>query len=690
MKKIPILFSMLLCSTLLSGCNTAEQTPDNSQKGVQCFEYSDVLPDNGIYNTPFTVDESNNLYVLYEYSNGENKILINVYDSSGNKSKDISISTSEHSISSPSPVCFEAKGERLYFIFQTPSGYGVYFCDTNGNNLTEMGIADDFSDIFKAVICSDEVYLIGTPKDDCEHISKKITLESGNTAFFESDLRIIEYMDKSGQLHKVEAEYPITLTSKSDGTILIYAFDETGGYYFYELNSNDKIYNNSFGLISDIDSFGKDNEIALTGYDSGKLCITKADSTGGISDICENVYTSLPDDIKCTEDNIFFRTRESSLTAESKLLRVSSDQAASKGRINIIASQYIPTMPFSGGYEIQSDQLSSDMFSTKVVSLSSSFDISYFDSSAEYAKNMKSINAFYPLNDIDGVSEYIDKCFPYLKEACTNDKGEIWALPISLDIPVIVYNRSSCEKAGFNFSNDMTLDEFILNVYKANKMEARYDCIRYHFVRNMFAQYLVDHSDFDTDEFKTLAATLKEKCTEDYFKYDTFIYSDLMTYNVEKQLGIDDSYTNECYQQILFTMLTSSQKQTEYLSEDTELCAIPLPKISGASTNNAVCTFMCINPAAENLENAKEYISMMAKQISQKPNNLMMYDASNYSDNDYCTGLREIYSNGSIYFEIPTEIYYDGFDEYCADGIDLDTYVHDCNEKMKLYLWEKE
>ena len=52
----------------------------------------------------------------------------------------------------------------------------------------------------------------------------------------------------------------------------------------------------------------------------------------------------------------------------------------------------------SNGFEINSEQLSADMFPTKILTMSDSFDISCFSSEAGYAKNMQSSGAFYAMN----------------------------------------------------------------------------------------------------------------------------------------------------------------------------------------------------------------------------------------------------------------------------------------------------
>ncbi len=85
-----------------------------------------------------------------------------------------------------------------------------------------------------------------------------------------------------------------------------------------------------------------------------------------------------------------------------------------------------------------------------------------------------------------------------------------------------------------------------------------------------------------------------------------------------KKIGVADLVAYPEYDGIYFTIPTTNEEQTAYLSEDENLSAVPLPKISSDYLNNAVCTFLCINPGAENLENTKKYISALASELGNK------------------------------------------------------------------------
>ena len=643
----------------------------------------------------FGIDDNNIIYALSNDTDG--KINIELYSENGSVTDTISIDlseiddgTDELSYMTMYPVSVDIYDGKIFILCNISNTFKVYEYDITEKKLLQAYVAENFANVEKIEANADGIYLIGVPQGG-EYVSEEFTDENGNDILFECGQKIIECITSNGEFKAVETEYPVAFTARKDGGIIIYAFDKTGGYYFSEFKNNSlgkKSYNNSYGMLSDIDVFGNENDIIVSGVNNHKLCAGTADTGSGVSDVLENVFVYLPEDVKCNSNYIFFKSGEDFFSETKRVSRISSAAAKHKGKINVISSQFLPDMPFSNGFEINSEQLSADMFPTKILTMSDSFDISCFSSEAGYAKNMQSSGAFYALDDIEGVKEYIDGCFPYLKEACTNEKGQIWALPIRLDIPVIVYNKYNCENAGFKFDNNMTMNELSDIVYKAYEDNLRYDCIRYRFVENMLAQYLQNNDSFNTEQFRELAVFLKEKCSMDVFKFDPTIYSDMMSYNIIKELA--DMYYGQQYSEIYFTLLYTNEDQTAYISEDENISAAPLPKLSPDYKNNAVCTFLCINPGAGNLENAKNYISALTAELANKKNSMMLKSKDSCTDNDYCRALHDIYSDGQIYFAVPESIYYEGFDSYCEGGSDLETFIRDADEKMKIYLWEKE
>ncbi|MCH5348408.1 MAG: hypothetical protein J1E40_03730 [Oscillospiraceae bacterium] len=636
------------------------------------------------------------LYVISPDDLGEQIISVRVYNADGKESDKIEIgfdSIEDFPEGIPCPVDMDIYEGKLYILCKLPDGLTIYSYAPDSKKLSEIFRAEEFAHIEKMDVSADGIYIIGTPGKGAEHISEKISGENGNDIFFEYDSKLLVLVNENGESEKINTEYPIAFSVRDDGLPVVYAFDTEGGYYFSEIKNkteNKKNYSNLLGLLSDIDIFGEDG-VVISGFDGGKLCTASIIGNTGAADILEDVFIYLPGDVKCTSDHIFYKSGDSVFSEERNIHRINTSEINMSHGVRLVTSQHIENMPFSCGYKVSTQQLLPDVFSVRALSLSDTYDICCFTSDAGYARNMKTSGLFTSMNDIPGVQEYIDKCFPYLKEACTNEKGEIWALPVALDIPVIVYNKFNCEKYGFDFNG--SLDDLIETVRTADEMGIRYDCNRYRFIEGMFSRYFQTHDNFDNDDFRKLAVSIKEKCPVDIFKYDPLIHDDLFTYNVMKKvIDVDEMSPalKQSHDEIFFTLIFTSSEQTEYLSEDESLCAAPLPKLSEDTASNAACTFLCINPGTKNMENAKGYISALAMNLSAKKNNLLFSSSDSYSDNDYCNSLREIYSDAQIYFSVPSVIYEDDFEVYCNGGTDLERLIRDSDGRMRLYLSENE
>ena len=113
--------------------------------------------------------------------------------------------------------------------------------------------------------------------------------------------------------------------------------------------------------------------------------------------------------------------------------------------------------PFGCGYEIQHTELTQDKFALKVMALDKDFDLCYVNSYGSFGYSMKEYGVFYPLNDIPRIQEYLDACFPYVKEAATDVDGNIWMLPIAVDIPGVVVKKDATDEV--LFKENMTYEE---------------------------------------------------------------------------------------------------------------------------------------------------------------------------------------------------------------------------------------
>ena len=66
-------------------------------------------------------------------------------------------------------------------------------------------------------------------------------------------------------------------------------------------------------------------------------------------------------------------------------------------------------------------------------------DIPHYDTIYDFVEKNK--GSFYPLNKVPYVKEYIDGCFPYIRDAATDEDGNIRMIPIDISIPIIIYQE---------------------------------------------------------------------------------------------------------------------------------------------------------------------------------------------------------------------------------------------------------
>ena len=82
---------------------------------------------------------------------------------------------------------------------------------------------------------------------------------------------------------------------------------------------------------------------------------------------------------------------------------------------------------------------------------------------------MKNSNSFYPLNDIPGIEEYLDRCFPYVREAATKEDGTIWMLPFLVFVDGMLVQEVKFLQDNIIFSDGVTCEKLALAFLKESK-----------------------------------------------------------------------------------------------------------------------------------------------------------------------------------------------------------------------------
>lgn len=561
-----------------------------------------------------------------------------------------------------------AADSKLYITGLAAKGNCVYVYDAETERQEFVAELSEYSPT-AAVYADEKLYFTWVDYERAS--SSACPYESLSYSYDGTVVYSLDLSDNS--LTEAQIEYPVAITATPQGKLLIYAADENGLYFSAGENGSRKY--SDLGRIKAISAVNEDGDFVFCS-DSilNTLNYSSPDEQGAYSEIVPNVLT--------TQNGIKYKggfTFYVNLYSNQKLERVrNSAYVKSSNTIRIISPSYIEENPFGCGYSIKSEQLSADEFALSVLSLDSNYDLCLLSSKDEVSANLRDKGTYYPLNDIEGIDEYLDRCFPYIKEAAVTGDGEIWMLPIAVNIDVIMYNEKSCAELGIDFTSPLSAEKFYDIIHTAYNSEKNmgYDAHAYLINTDFILQILRNSDSFNTDEFRKTAEIIKEKynyaLSPDCFKPITNTINNTLT---EYSFGDPDDF--------LFSMRDYSSDQ-RYYSAGENMRACAMPSVTDVSRSVAVCTYLCINPASKNLKAAVDYAESLINHLNEN-NASMLFKDTNDNSSVCLDDLYEIYSNAGIEFNISFEIFRSDFEKYLRSEMSLDEFIAEADRKYSAY-----
>lgn len=665
---------------MLGGCKASEGEKIHNEDRVK-YDLTDASLINLYKGNLYTVD-------LLQSTESENGTRVEIFGEQGEKKGELFIKEMDGSIS-----CWDIFDDNIYFVSeimiisdetkQWENQCTLYCVGIEGGEPQKLYNFEGFSSI-KKIRASDNgtIYCFGT-KENYKDYSDTLLLDSGEIIEYSYSGEAFGYFDcNKGEYVEGEISFPVAFDER-EGNIIVYAFDKEKGYYFYDYNSKIVSYTNKLQRIEDFELINDNKDYVFAGNYIGTLAVSGISDESGIIQIDDNLVYSRCGSI-CTEGNyVCVNASDNAYSSEHSVFKYyTANVSTSNPPVNIISSSYFEPL-FSCGSQIRSKQLSEDGFALTVLSLDKSYDLAMLNTSEIYANDIKEKGSFYPLNDISGVTEYLDRCFPYIKEAATNDKGEIWMLPVSLDVCTMIYNEKNCADGDITFPNE--LEPFLQQIRKGAKVSKYYDFLRYRVAETMMNSYLSLNQGFNTDSFRSYAPLLKEMYEDEIFAPNPSINVSLAMSDkqINEKLGISDVYSDIVYNKALFTTILSSSDQRQLIGDE-NLLAASLPYAQGTKCG-AICTFVCVNPNSEHLAETLLFIERTVAHLSDWQNSFIFKEKNTYDSGKLAQSLYEIYENSQIYFDIPSDVYYNDFEKYCAGNITLEQFIEEADRKLSAY-----
>lgn len=660
-KPIVIITLLAIVISVFSSCGKKTSSVDSNSASK--FEYENTKGDDLCL---ISVDD-NTLYTV-RYDETGNAIVCS-YGEGGSKTKEIPTDIQTYNIS-----CFCVSGSGLYFAVEDT----VICLDHNGDTVREYN-SEEINLYSKIKIADGKIYFLGFG-NDINNV-EPFTAKSGLQVIYEDKGQVIGTYDIStGENNIFDIENPAAFSLNENGAV-IYAFDSEGGYYFceersadkkmYVSNTDDSVFLRTFDMI--------DNDRFVYG-DAGHLLISSITEGSGSVVISQDLLVFSSNEI-CTSGNNAYviHTIDNGPARMVERFDCSKVEISDKP-IRAIFCEYTE-LPRAVGDEVLNTRLSSEEFALKVLSLDHDFDVALIKSSEAVADSVKKLGGFYPLNDLQGVVNYSEKCFPNIQKAIRETNGDIKLLPICFDVPAIVLNRNNCEKKGITF--DTSWNNYLSMLESNSENSKDFMSLEYNIRDNIFMQQIYNRGSFDTNEFAELAESLKRLHNSDFLKANFELYNDLIT---EMTMPYEE-YQRKVSESFLFSLESQFISQQSFIGNKISITAASVPVTEGGAYGG-ICTFLCVNPYSDRLEEALRYAERTAEFLSEQNNSFLLADTNKYSDDEFTQRLYKVYSNAEVFINVPSEIYWDDFDMYLNGEMSVEQYIDEADRKLKVYLNE--
>lgn len=671
----------LICSLCLLLCFGACTGQDREQIELLDAEKT-LFQYTGTENAKrIAVDEAGMLYTT-EFVMGENlegnmdlKQKVSVYDLQGTCTEVVDLP-----IGSGDAQVLYAEAGYLYFVIFDMSKNKPVLYEVNPSTweIRERFCFSSYKIISEMVRIEDYIYVIGQLENpeakQYELHPEVLAYNYGGEAI--SRINITEEYPIEQQL---SFDFPISIFRTEKG-LGIYAYDERKGFGIIELNHAAGTLEEKCWKVTITPSqyFTKcEKGYLYYNLNYGRMYYgnedgTEADITGTIIRMYEE-----PD---YTKGFVFYKNEMSGGMVERICV---ADILQENREIKLLMHKDTMDIPYGCGYQMEKNTLDSESFSLKVLAQDRDYDVYVLSSRNPVAYNLKKNGAFYPLNEVEGVEEYLDACFPYLKELATNEDGDIWMIPVALAIPGLEYNKEYCTEQGVDLST-MNFEEFLKFTQENEKTVPEFTNISYMFLlESFFSQYFQQEVSFDTEMFRKYTALLKEG-----YEIEGASWGIVSGFTAATNAALKEGEPIPDYYYETQYYLTNIMNRSRILQDKAAIGVTAIPTMKEGVVNQGTVTLLAVNPQSDNLETTLDYISAFSKYMLTKKDSFVLEDESTYSDTPYLRDWYQVYACGGAYFEMDREIYNTIYWDYLEGELEQEEMIVEIERRRKLYMGE--
>ena len=591
----------------------------------------------------YTLDEEGNLYTFEsEYLDTEEGVsfYLKKYDAKGEL-------LFSRELESPLSSCTSTMAVKDGVLYFAPNMYEegkmcavLHSYDLETGELTKLKGFPYFRRVMRIVVGEEHIFLLGTISDRVGSGDSRTYLHTGE--------KVMYYTPEADEVYTLEIEEPIDIGLDDEGHLVLYTHTEEGFCFsLYDVTRY------AIKTLSKTEAYKMCNMV-LCGEGSEVLyqTATRGLAVSSLTDL-ETESELYPEGMFWDNNLCYVNGRVACITRSGQVVQFSLAEVKKENRkLRYIAAGEDLSEPYGCGYEMQRIKLEEDKFALKVMALDADFDVCLVNTMHSFSHTMKENGVFYPLNDVPGVQEYLNECFPYVGDAAIGEDGAIWMLPIAVDIPGFVVGGNAQSEEGVTFQNGMTLEEYCLE--HMEKLPAS-------MMHGLFRQYFADNTSVDTVQFREMMRLLAKHAANSI-----------------------DGDMEERYQYVVYEALYRAY-YIEILGDSAQVYSVP--KLSADTKNVGTCVFLAVNPYSDNLDATLDYIASLVAYTMEREDAPLFFQNRVVEDTMYEKSLYELYQNGEISFTLDNDIY-DGYEEVLEDISKLEEYIAETERKLKIYLNE--
>lgn len=561
------------------------------------------------------------------------------------------------------------EGRTVYFTANCAMADGrvkmaLYSLDLDTGEVGLVVEFPEFDSVSRMLLRDGTFYVLGTKK-----YSVSAYQPTGRSGYSFCGQRMVSYRLSDGGMAEIGIEYPISMAFAQDGKLMVHAYED-GAYGLLEYDPAggsvktaarfSGYYVQDFAVCHD----GKDLIYSYNEKSRG-LVLAPLDKPDDETELCPQEFVGSP-----FGTMVLYQDGDVYLfdTYRNVMRFTLSDTYRGNAAIRYISPGFQVDEPYGCGYAMERKELSEDKFALKVLAQDSDYDLCLIDSLYSSSYNLRKNGVFYPLNDVPGVEEYLDRCFPYVKEAAIKEDGTVWMLPIAVYVPGFIVQEETLKELGVKLEREMTWEEFgRVAAALTAEQTGLVTVTRMVCYMQFFQQYFKRYASVDQEVFRRNIEALKQLPGRMMFS----------GYRPDKRyLFYYVRYMNE-YKDEIFRNL--------YFGEDAKV--YPLPKLAAGDANTASCIMLAVNPASDHLEETLDYIEdFVAWQMKvQTP---PFFKEPVYDKGSFDAEVYALYENAEIAFDVDRDVYMNGVEEMLDGKKEVEDYIRQTEQKVKIYFGE--